>query len=204
MDSPSFLFPHSLRLCLRCCFPQSLESCARLNFSFEALAPQFPHVRFCRLRSTEAIKGYSNAGLPTLLVYKGGKLVTSAVRCTEVLPKHFSDVDVARLLQAKGILTVPTGLKDSSSRLTADFMQDHGRFSDDENAEAEAENSGAAAASGGFNLFSDLEGAIGGGSSSGGGGSRAAASSSSNSQRVGGGKLKMSSRRVADSGSDSD
>ena len=180
---------------------QSLESCARLNFSLEALAPQFPHVRFCRLRSNEAMKGYSNTGLPTLLVYRGGKLVTSAIRCTDALPKHFSDVDVARLLQAKGILTVPTGLKGSSSRLTADFM-DHRKFSDDENAEAEAENSGAAShAGGGFNLFGDLEGAIG----SGGGSSRAAASSSSsNSQRVGKGKLKVSSRRVADSGSDSD
>lgn len=43
---------------------------------------------------------YKNAGLPTLIVYKGGKMVTSAVRCTDVLPKHFSDLDVARLLQA--------------------------------------------------------------------------------------------------------
>lgn len=43
---------------------------------------------------------FKDAGLPTLLVYKGGKMVTSAVRCTDVLPKHFSDLDVARLLQA--------------------------------------------------------------------------------------------------------
>lgn len=98
---------------------------------------------------------------------------------------------------------MPTGLKDSSARLTDDFMSSHRSFSDDENAEAEAENSGAASSSGGFNLFSDLEGAIGSGGS---GGSRAAASSSSsNSQRIGSkGKLKVSSRRVADSGSDSD
>lgn len=36
-------------------------------------------------------------------------MITSAVRITSALPPSFSDLDVARLLQAKGILTVPTG-----------------------------------------------------------------------------------------------
>lgn len=89
-----------LWLCSSLSLFQSIEACARLNFALEALAPQFPHVRFCRLRSREAMAHYKDAGLPTLLVYKGGKMVTSAVRCTDVLPKHFSDLDVARLLQA--------------------------------------------------------------------------------------------------------
>jgi hypothetical protein len=34
------------------------------------------------------------------MVYRGGKLVTSAVRVTDGLPKVFTDVDVAKLLQA--------------------------------------------------------------------------------------------------------
>ncbi len=131
-------------------------------------------------------------------------MVTNAVRCTDPLPKHFSDLDVAKLLQAKGILSVPTGLKEGLSRLVAERGRRGGggadgrSWSDEENAEADAENKSAAFASngGGFNL-------LGGDLTS----SSSGAAASSGSQRVGGSKLQKGqfrSRRAADSGSESD
>lgn len=51
------------------------------------------------MRATDMSKTYSEAGLPTLLVYKGGQLITSAVRATDALPKQFNDLHVAKLLQ---------------------------------------------------------------------------------------------------------
>lgn len=169
-------------LCFVVChlYQNNLEACVRLNLIFEALAPQFPHVRFCRLRSNEAMAGFKAAGLPALLVYKGGKMVTQALRVTDALPKAFGDLDVAKLLQAKGILTVPTGMSEVSS-LKADFMK-HTHFSDDENAEAEAENAGGAS---GFNLLTTEQTRTAGGL----GGAK---------------KSKIRMHRAADSGSDSD
>lgn len=171
-------------LCYVVChlYQNNLESCVRLNLSFEALAPQFPHVRFCRIRSTEAMPGFKNAGLPALLIYRGGQMVTQALRVTDAIPKVFTDIDVAKLLQAKGILTVPTGLTDSSSRLKADVMSNR-HFSDDENAEAEAENEAGRSS---FNLLSD------------------SAASSGGFSRGGSNRGKIRIHRAAESGSDSD
>ncbi len=59
--------------------------------------------------ATDAIPGYKDVGLPTLLVYKAGEMVTNALRVTDALPPRFSDLDVAKMLQVKGILTLPTG-----------------------------------------------------------------------------------------------
>lgn len=99
---------------------------------------------------------------------------------------------------SKGILTVPTGLKESA-RLQGALAAGR-EWSDDENAEAEAENRGGTSV--GLDLFGDLsiDGAAGSKSSG--------AATGSNSVRVGGGgKLKkgqISRRRAADSDSDSD
>lgn len=46
--------------------------------------------------------GFKAAGLPALLVYRGGQMLTQALRVTEVMPKRFGDIDVAKLLQASG------------------------------------------------------------------------------------------------------
>jgi hypothetical protein len=83
---------------------------------------------------------------------------------------------------SKGILTVPTGLTDSSSRLKGDIMASS-NLSDDENAAAEAENEGGA----GFTLFD--------------------APTASNGSTIGRSHLKkgkISVHRAAESGSDSD
>jgi hypothetical protein len=153
--------------------------------------------------------GFREAGLPALLVYKGGQMVTSALRCTAALPKAFTDIDVARLLQAKGILTVPTGVKELAAHLVTD-QQSNRQWSDDENEEAAEENSGATVALQGLNLlaadpFDAMTAGSGSGSKS--SSSAAAAASSSSSSRSGGGRLqkgKFTRSRIADSDDDSD
>jgi len=53
-------------------YQNNIEACVKVNLAMEALAPQFPHVHFVRIRSDEAIKKYNIAGLPTILVYRNG------------------------------------------------------------------------------------------------------------------------------------
>jgi len=174
-------------------YQNNIEACTRLNLCLESLAPQFPHVRFCRLRAREAMGGFHEAGLPALLVYKGGHQVTFSLRCTDPLPRSFSDLDVARLLQAKGILTVPTGLKEFAGQSVGDAA--NRQWSDDENEEAEEENQGASVMLQGLNL---LDGTSGGSTAAG----RSAAAASSGGGRLQ--KSKFTRSRVAESGSDSD
>jgi len=56
------------------------------------------------------MQSYCEAGLPTLLVYKGGDLITSAVRVTDVLSSEITEREVANLLKVKGILKTPIGV----------------------------------------------------------------------------------------------
>ena len=88
---------------------QSVELCARLHLSLTHLASVFVHVRFARIRCADVLPAYPVAGLPALLIYRGGLCVADAIRLSSALPPHFTDAELARMLQAKGVLTVPTG-----------------------------------------------------------------------------------------------
>src|SRR5688572_27370499 len=69
--SPCFSFPRPL-------LPpsgQNVLSCAKLHEALEVLAPQFDHIRFVRVQTTDAMKDYSNVGLPALLIARGGKVL---------------------------------------------------------------------------------------------------------------------------------
>lgn len=91
-------------------YQNTVPRCIQLNLALESLCRTYRHVCFARIRSTDCIPGYSDAGLPTLTVYRQGKMLTSAVRCTDVLSADVTDQEVAKLLQAKGFLAVPTGV----------------------------------------------------------------------------------------------
>jgi len=76
-------------------YENDVEACARLHIALEELAPQLPHVRLLRIRASEAFPSkertsgglpvhreagsYSKAGLPTLLVFRDGKMVHSVI-----------------------------------------------------------------------------------------------------------------------------
>ena len=92
-----------------CLYENRLPQCARLHLSLDALAPQFPHVRFVRLRASDAFAGFADVGLPALLLYRNGRCIANALSVAAALPAAFSDADVARLLQSKGALELPDG-----------------------------------------------------------------------------------------------
>jgi len=90
-------------------YQNHIPTCIRLNLSFEALAKDFPHVCFLRVKSTTVSAGFKDAGLPALMIYRGGKCIHEFVALGTELPKKFSDLDVAKFLQSHGILSIPTG-----------------------------------------------------------------------------------------------
>jgi thiol-disulfide isomerase/thioredoxin len=97
-------------------YENHLEPCVRINLAMEELASQFPHVRFVRLRSTDFLASYPLAGLPTFLIYKGGKEVATYlgdVVLREISP--VTDANVARFLARRGVLSLPTGDDDNKS-----------------------------------------------------------------------------------------
>jgi len=94
---------HELVYVIAHLYENDVPACTKLNLCLEALAPRFPHVRFCRVRSTEAMKGYSRAGLPTIIVYKAGDMVSSFVKVTDSIGA-LTDVSVAQFLAKQGIL----------------------------------------------------------------------------------------------------
>lgn len=55
------------------------------------------------------MKNYSDAGLPTLLVYQGSKLKMSFIRICDVLGAKPQDRQIVQFLADNGILKVPTG-----------------------------------------------------------------------------------------------
>jgi hypothetical protein len=88
-----------------------------LHVCLEELAPQFDHVKFVRIRSDEVFtKGkFSKAGLPTLLVYRGGKMVHEFILpATPDFPSTIKPKEVAQFLAKYALLAVSLLL--SSSR----------------------------------------------------------------------------------------
>ena len=90
-------------------YSNSVELCARLHFSLDALAASFDHVLFVRVRADDVMAGFAESGLPAFMLYRGGKCVANALRLGDVLPAHFTDADVAQLLQSKKVLQLPSG-----------------------------------------------------------------------------------------------
>jgi hypothetical protein len=91
---------------------QDVARCTQLNVALEDLAPQFDHVKFVRIRSSEVFKNgkFSKAGLPTLLVYRGGKMVKEfIVPATADFPKEIKPKEVAQWLHKQDILRIPSG-----------------------------------------------------------------------------------------------
>jgi len=100
---------HELVFIVAHLYENDVASCTKLNLCFESLAPRFPHVRFCRIRATEAVEGYSRAGLPTIILYKGGKMVASFVKVTSQIAGEINDLNVSQFLAKQGVLKDPTG-----------------------------------------------------------------------------------------------
>ncbi len=86
-----------------------IPACADVNHHLDALARSSSScngglgrgkVRFLRLRATEAKSDLDLVGLPSLLAYRGGRLVQNWTPVTQHLPPGFTAEDVQTLLES--------------------------------------------------------------------------------------------------------
>ena len=71
-----------------------VEECVRVNFALMTLAERFPRIRFMRGVCTDLIPSFDEIGLPTLMLYRGGKQLDILVRITDELGPNFADRDL--------------------------------------------------------------------------------------------------------------
>eukprot|EP00568_Trieres_chinensis_P012997 CAMPEP_0183299498 /NCGR_PEP_ID=MMETSP0160_2-20130417/6221_1 /TAXON_ID=2839 ORGANISM="Odontella Sinensis, Strain Grunow 1884" /NCGR_SAMPLE_ID=MMETSP0160_2 /ASSEMBLY_ACC=CAM_ASM_000250 /LENGTH=327 /DNA_ID=CAMNT_0025461753 /DNA_START=18 /DNA_END=1001 /DNA_ORIENTATION=+ len=82
----------------------SVPECAVLNLHLESLARSLPHTRFLRLRASVAGLSADPVGLPSVLIYRGGKLLHNLTPITESLPlPRFREKEVQELLESCGV-----------------------------------------------------------------------------------------------------
>lgn len=98
---------HELVYVLVHIYENNVPSCTALNLCMESLATQFQHIRFCRIRSSDSMKGYNIKGLPTLMVYRGGKPVKTFIRMQDQIKGEITDLKLAHFLSSQGILQMP-------------------------------------------------------------------------------------------------
>lgn len=98
---------HELVYVLVHVYENNSPACTSLNLCMESLAPQFTHIKFCRIRSSDCMKNFNRQGLPTLMIYRGGKPVKTFIRVHDTIPPPFSDLKLAQFLQKEGILMMP-------------------------------------------------------------------------------------------------
>ncbi len=85
-------------------FEDYLLACQRMNRALQVMAERYKHVKFLRLKATEADQTLSHSALPAFLVYKAGKLTgTAAVNAVknEFQNEQFTVEDVEWLLVSK-------------------------------------------------------------------------------------------------------
>lgn len=85
-------------------YENHLSPCIKLNLILEDLAPQFNHVKFIRVRSTDLVENFASVALPLLMLYRGGKVVKNLPRFHMMLKHKWEDADVVRQLAKEGVL----------------------------------------------------------------------------------------------------
>lgn len=68
-----------------------IANCRRMNDALQRIAARHKHVKFLRLKATEASQTLSHRALPAFLVYKAGQLVNDS--SVDVVKQYF-DGDV--------------------------------------------------------------------------------------------------------------
>lgn len=85
-------------------------TCQRMNSVFDILASRYPHVKFLKLKATEADQTLSHSLLPGIMVYKNQALLGNAssnVPLKELKTEKFTTEDVEWLLCAKYGVPLP-------------------------------------------------------------------------------------------------
>jgi len=84
----------------------SVKPCIQMNKCLEQLVQEYPHIKFCKVLATHAgvSLNFKMNALPTLQVYKGGKLIGNFVRIHDQLGEEFYPGDVENFLIEKDVL----------------------------------------------------------------------------------------------------
>lgn len=86
-------------------YEDEVEACQAMNGCIACLAKEYPTVKFCKMKASDALsKKFSVDGVPALLVYKNGEVVGNFVRLSDEFGDDFYATDVESFLQEHGIL----------------------------------------------------------------------------------------------------
>ncbi|XP_066222143.1 phosducin [Saccopteryx leptura] len=87
-------------------YENGIKGCDALNNSLACLAAEYPMVKFCKIKASNTGAGerFSSDVLPTLLVYKGGELISNFISVAEQLAEEFFAGDVESFLNEYGLL----------------------------------------------------------------------------------------------------
>lgn len=86
-------------------YEDKVEACKAMNGCIACLAKEYPTVKFCKMKASDALsKKFSVDGVPALLVYKSGEIVGNFIRLTDEFGEDFYATDVESFLQEHGIL----------------------------------------------------------------------------------------------------
>ncbi|XP_005375147.1 PREDICTED: phosducin [Chinchilla lanigera] len=87
-------------------YEDGIKGCDALNSSLTCLAAEYPMVKFCKIKASNTGAGdrFSLKVLPTLLVYKGGELISNFISVAEQFAEEFFAGDVESFLNEYGLL----------------------------------------------------------------------------------------------------
>ncbi|KAF6075392.1 phosducin [Phyllostomus discolor] len=87
-------------------YEDGVKGCDALNGSLSCLAAEYPMVKFCKMKASNTGAGdrFSADVLPTLLVYKGGELISNFISVAEQFAEDFFAGDVESFLNEYGLL----------------------------------------------------------------------------------------------------
>ncbi|KAM5294572.1 phosducin [Glossophaga mutica] len=87
-------------------YEDGAKGCDALNGSLTWLAAEYPMVKFCKMKASNTGAGdrFSADVLPTLLVYKGGELISNFISVAEQFAEDFFAGDVESFLNEYGLL----------------------------------------------------------------------------------------------------
>ncbi|CAL8086602.1 unnamed protein product [Calicophoron daubneyi] len=85
---------------------QENRACTKVNECFKELCKEYPHVKFCRIRASNAHLSYefSRSGVPAILVYKKGELIGNLLKITQELGEEIYTNDLENYLIERGFL----------------------------------------------------------------------------------------------------
>ncbi|XP_062608899.1 phosducin-like protein isoform X2 [Saccostrea cucullata] len=90
-------------------YEDDVEACESMNGCLNCLAQEYPTVKFCKIRASDATLSlnFSKSGVPALLIYKGGELIGNFVRLSDELGEDFYATDLESFLHEHSFLPNP-------------------------------------------------------------------------------------------------